>query len=148
MRSLLAKWYETKVQYEKTMDDGSIKKVRENYVVNALSFAEAEANITESMESYVGEFEVVDCIRQAKYKEVIFSDDATDDKFYKAKLQFITLDEKTEKEKMSAAFYLVQAGTFDVARKYIKELMAGTMIDYKIDTVSETNFIDVFEIHK
>lgn len=148
MRSLLAKWYETKVQYEKTMEDGSIKKVRENYVVNALTFAEAEANITESMESYVGEFEVVDCIRQAKYKEVIFSDDATDDKFYKAKLQFITLDEKTGKEKMSAAFYLFQAGTFDIARKYIKELMAGTMIDYKIDTVSETNFIDVFEIHK
>ena len=121
------------------------KKVTEQYVVDALSFSEAEANIIEEMSSYIsGEFEVVE-IDRCVYKEIFFSDDEAADKWYKAKLKFITTDEKTDKEKKSTVNYLVQAGSFEGARKNIDEVMGGTMIDYIIDTVSETSIMDVFE---
>lgn len=99
MRSRTSTWFECKIRYEKTMEDGSQKKVTEQYVVDALSFTEAEASIIEEMSSYIsGEFEVKD-IKKAAYGEIFFSDSPSADRWYKAKLQFITIDEKTEKEK-------------------------------------------------
>ena len=84
-------------------------------------------------------------IDRAPFKEIFFSDDEMADKWYKAKLQFITIDEHTEKEKRTKVTYLVQAGSFEGARKNIDEVMGGTMIDYVISSVSETNIMDVFE---
>ena len=145
MRSRTANWFICKIRYEKVMEDGLQKKVTEQYVVDALSFTEAEARIIEEMSQYIsGEFEVVE-IDRCVFKEIFFSDEETADKWYKAKLKFITIDEKTEKEKKSTVYYLVQAGSFEGARKNIDEVMGGTMINYVIDTVSETKIMDVFE---
>lgn len=145
MRSRTANWFETKVRYEKTTEEGTQKKVTEQYVVDALSFSEAEQRITEEMSAYIsGEFEITD-VRKAAYKEVFFSDEEMADKWFKAKLMFITIDEMTEKEKRSAVTYLVQAGTFDGAVKNINEVMGSTMIDYEKSNISETKIIDVFE---
>ena len=111
MRTRTSTWFETSVQYEKTMEDGLQKKVIEQYVVDAFSFTEAESAITEEMSAYIsGEFRVK-TIRQAAYGEIFFSDAAADDRWFKAKLMFITIDEKTEKEKRTANTYLVQAHT-------------------------------------
>jgi hypothetical protein len=130
------------------MEDGLQKKVTENYVVDALSFSEAEERITEEMSSYIsGEFDVAD-IKKASYGEIFFSDDEMADKWYKAKLQFITYDEKTDKEKRSSVTYLVQAGSFNGAVKNIDEAMGGTMIDYVISSVAETTLMDVYEYKK
>ena len=148
MRSRTATWFECKIRYEKVTEDGLQKKVNENYVVDALSFSEAETRITEEMSSYIsGEFEVAD-IKKAAYKEVFFTDDNIADKWYKAKLQFITLDEKTEKEKRSTVNYLVQAGSMNGAMKNIDEVMGGTMIDYVVSSVAETTLMDVYEYGK
>ena len=148
MRTRTATWFETKIQYEKTMEDGLQKKVKEQYVVDALSFTEAEKRITEEMSSYIsGAFDVAD-IKKATYKEIFFSDEATADRWYKAKVQFITIDEKTEKEKRSNVYYLVQASTLQGALKNVDEVMGGTMIDYAIAAISETNVMDVFEYQK
>ena len=145
MRSRTAIWFETKVRYEKTIDDGSQKKVTEQYTVDALSFTEAEATIIEEMSSYIsGEFEVSD-IKKATYKEVFFSEAEADDRWYKVKLQFITIDEKTEKEKRTNNYFLVQAATLPGAVKSIEEAMGKTMIDYVIAQVAETQIMDVFE---
>ena len=145
MRSRTANWFICKIRYEKTMDDGLQKKVTEQYVVDALSFTEAEARIIEQMSSYIsGEFDVVE-IDRCVFKEVFFSDEDTADKWYKAKLKFITIDEKTDKEKKTPVYYLVQAGSFEGSRKNIDEVMGGTMIDYIIDTVGEAKIMDVFE---
>ena len=145
MRSRTANWFECKIRYEKIMEDGLQKKVTEVYTVDALSFSEAEERITEEMSSYIsGEFEVAD-IKKAVYKEIFFSDEEMADKWYKTKLQFITIDEKTEKEKRSAVNYLVQAGSRHGAVKNIEEVMGGTMIDYVIASVAETSLMDVFE---
>jgi hypothetical protein len=148
MRSRLATWFECKIGYEKTMEDGLQKKVNESYVVDALSFTEAEKRIMEEMSSYIsGEFTVKD-IKIAPYKEIFFSDEEMADRWYKAKLDFITIDEKTEKEKRSGVTYLVQAGTLNSAVKNIDNVMGGTMNDYVIAAVAETKLMDVFEYTK
>lgn len=145
MRSRTANWFETKIRYEKMMDDGKQKMVTELYVADALSFTEAEASIIEEMSSYIsGEFKVTG-ISQSTYGEIFFSDIDTDDRFFKVKLQFITIDEKTEKEKRSNVIYLVQAHTLQQAIKNIEEVMSSTMIDYAIVAVQETQIMDVFE---
>ena len=148
MRSRTAEWFECKIRYEKTMDDGMQKKVTELYTVDALSFTEAEQRIMEEMSSYIsGEFEVAD-IKKAAYKEIFFSDSDEADRWYKTKLQFITIDEKTDKEKRSNVNYLVNAGTLESAVKNIKEVMDSGMIDYAIASVSETQLMDVYEYKK
>ena len=145
MRSRTANWFECKIRYEKVMEDGMQKKVTESYVVDALSFSEAEERIIEEMSSYIsGEFIVTD-IKKATYKEIFFSDVPSADRWYKAKVQFITIDEKSEKEKRSNVYYLVQAGTLMEAVKNIDAVMGGTMIDYAIASVAETQIMDVFE---
>ena len=130
------------------MEDGLQKKVTETYVVDALSFSEAEERIIEEMSSYIsGEFNVVD-IKKANYKEIFFAEQDAADKWYKAKLQFITIDEKTAKESRSNIYYFVNAGSFNGAVKNIDEVMGGTMIDYVIASMSETTTMDVFEYNK
>ena len=148
MRSRTAIWFECKVKYEKVQEDGLQKKVTEQHVVDAMSFAEAENRITEEMSKYIsGEFEVTD-VKKAPYKEVFFSDDETADRWYKAKLDFITIDEKTEKEKRSRVTYLVQAASLKKAFKGIEDVMNGTMIDYDAAAIDSTKLMDVFECSK
>ncbi len=145
MRSRTAEWFETKIRYEKTMEDGAQKKVTESYVVDALSFTEAEEEIISEMSSYIsGEFIVTD-IKKTPYKEIFFSDNPRDDKWYKVKLQFIILDEKSGKEKLSAVNYLVQSNTFQNAIKNVEEVMNTGMQDWKIASAAETTLLDVFE---
>lgn len=148
MRSKTAKWFETKVRYEKTMEDGALRQVTETNVVDAVSFGEAETRILEELGKYVnGDLEVVG-ISIPSYKEVFFDDDnVNSDRWYKAKLEFITIDEKTNKEKKSTVYYLVNAGTIKEAIKNIDSVMGNTMIDYNSLSVSETQIMDVFE-HK
>ena len=145
MRSRTTNWFETTVRYDRQSEDGGQKKVSETYVVDALSFGEAEETITQEMEPYIsGEFEVKN-ITPATYGEVFFSDNASDDRWYKAKLTFITIDEKTEKEKRTSVNYLVQASDFNGAVKNIEEVMNGSAIDYMIANISETKIMDVYE---
>lgn len=145
MRSRTANWYEVVIRYDKTQEDGMTKKVNEYYVVDALTFGEAEETITKEMSMYIsGVFEVKN-ITPASYHEIFFSDNDNDDRWFKTKLSFITIDEKTEKEKRTAVTYLVQASTLNTAMKNIEETMKGSMIDYVISNISETKFMDVFE---
>ena len=149
MRSRTATWFECKIRYEKTMEDGLQKKVNEAYVVDALSFSEAEERIIDEMSSYIsGEYEVKG-LKKAPYKEIFFEDqDPQADRYYKAKLEFITIDEKSEKEKRSRVTYLVQASDLHRAMKNVDEVMSGTMIDYEACAVDDTKIIDVFEYKK
>lgn len=147
MRNRTSEWFETKVRYDRTTEDGRNKKVTEAYTVEALSFTEAESVITKEISNYInGEFDVK-AIARAAYSEIFFSDVDTDDRYYRVKLAFITLDEKTEKEKRTIVVYLVQAASLDKARAYIKEEMNKTMNDYEVVSISETPLLDVFE-HK
>ena len=145
MRSVNKRWFETIVRYDKTMESGETKKVNETYVVDAITFGEAEENITRALDSYISGQASIKNITPAPYSEIFFSDKDTDDKYYRVKLAFITIDEKTQKEKKSKVTYLVQANSLEQARKNTEEVMNGTMIDYEFVSVTETKILDVFE---
>lgn len=145
MRTRTSDWFEVKFQYEKTQEDGMQKKITEQYTVDALSFTEAEKRIIEEMKVYVSGKTFIKSITRAPYGEIFFDDRESADKFYKAKLDFISIDEKTEKEKKSTVTYLVQASNLDEAKKNIIGVMDGTMVDYDIQSIAETKIMDVFE---
>lgn len=145
MRSKTAMWFECKIRYEKVMEDGTPKKVNEVYVIDALSFSEAEERIMEEMSSYIsGEIELVD-VKIAPYKEIFFADNNLADRWFKAKVVYITIDERTQREKRMPVMVLVNAGSINSAIKNTDEVMGGTMIDYAITAIQETKIFDVFE---
>ena len=144
MISRVSKFYEVKVQYQKMQDDGKEKNVTEQYVVEALSFTEAESRITEEMTPYTdGDFDVVS-EKIAPYNEIILSDKSDDDKWFISKVSLITIDEKTAKEKKTSQRLLVQAKTSEKAMDYTKEMLSRYMSDYSIDSVQDTPTLDVF----
>lgn len=135
-------WFECKVSYEKIMENGMQKKVTEPYLVDALSFTEAEARIIEEMKPFIsGDFTVTD-IKRARLSELFFNE--TGDRFYKIKVFFITLDEKSGAEKKTAAQMLAQACDLKEAIAVLENGMKGTLADYTIASVAETAIMDVF----
>ncbi|MDR1763973.1 MAG: DUF4494 domain-containing protein [Dysgonamonadaceae bacterium] len=135
-------WFECKVSYEKMMENGVQKRITEPYLVDALSFTEAEARIIEELKPYIsGEFLVAD-IKRAKIAEIFFNENG--DRYYNMKVMFITLDEKSGAEKRRASKMLVQASDIKEAIEVLEKGMKGTMSDYDIAAVSETMIMDVF----
>lgn len=145
MRTRNANWFETNVQYERQAEDGLFAKVRETYVVDAFTFGEAEDAITKEMASYSSGDFVIKNITPAVYSEIFFSDRESDDKWYKAKLMFITIDEEKGKEKRTAVNYLVQAGSVAGALKNIEEVFSTSVLDFTVANIAETKIMDVFE---
>ncbi|MBQ4588974.1 MAG: DUF4494 domain-containing protein [Bacteroidaceae bacterium] len=137
-------WFTCKICYEKTLENGMNKKVTEPYLVDALSFTEAEARIIEEMTPYIsGEFTVADVTR-ARYSELFYAEDASADRWYKVKLGFITLDEKSGAEKKTYTNVLVQSTDLRQAVKDLDAGMKGSMADYIIVSVAETAIMDVY----
>ena len=137
-------WFECKIQYEKIMENGINKRVTEPYLIDALSFTEAETRIIDEMTPYIsGEFTVSD-IKRARYSEIFQTADESADRWFKCKLYFITLDEKSGAEKKTASSILVQASDLRDAVHRLDEGMKGTMADYLIAAVTETPIIDIY----
>lgn len=135
-------WFETKISYEKEVEGGMMKKVAESYLVDALSFTEAEAKIITEMRPFItGEFSVV-AIKRANYSELFDKKDG--DLYYACKVEFIHIDEKSGAEKRSASNMLVRAFNIDDAKTYLREGMQGTLADYDIVSIKETKLVDVF----
>jgi len=136
-------WLECKVSYEKMLENGMQKRVTESYLVDALSFTEAEARIIEEMKPYItGEF-IVTAIKRYKMSELFFNENG--DRYYRCKLNFITLDERSGNEKKTAAYMLVQASTLEAAKSVLNDGMKGTISDYEVVSISETQIIDIFK---
>lgn len=136
-------YYQTKIKYEKTLEEGRIKKVTELYLVDALSFTEAEARIIEEMRPFIsGEF-TVSRIVPKKINEMFFNEDG--DKWYQAKVNFVTLDQEKGIEKRTAITMFAQASDNVDADKIIREGMKGCMVDYEIASITETKILDVFK---
>lgn len=137
-------WFEVKIRYEKMMDNGMNKKVTEPYLFDALSFTESEGKCIQEMTPFItGEFTVSD-IKRANYSEIFFSEEDAADRWFKCKLMFITLDEKSGAEKKTSTNVLVQAADLRDAVKKLDEGMKGTMADYQIASVAETAIMDVY----
>ena len=138
------KFFECKIKYNKVLEDGKEKLVTEKYLVSAMSFTEAEANFIKEITPYIsGEF-FIDDISRADYSELFLSEDESADKYYDAKLAFITLDEKSGKEKKTNVNMLVQAADMRDAMDRLDEGMKGSMCDYQSVKLQENSLVDVF----
>lgn len=135
-------WFECKIKYEKTAEEGKIVKVNEAYLVDALSFTEAEARINEEMKPFIsGEF-IVSNIRRARINELFTNENG--DKWYRCKVYFISLDEEKGIEKRVATTMMVQANDVKEAWDGLHEGMKGSMADYQVASIVETNIMDVY----
>lgn len=138
----MSNWFECKVRYDKTIENGAVKKVNEPYLVDALSFTEAEKRIIEEITPFIsGEFSI-SAVKRSNITEIFWNDAA--DKWYHVKVNFITLDEKTAVEKKTTSHILVAANNFREALDNFMEGMKGTMADFEVNTITETPLMDVF----
>ena len=143
---ILNNYFECKIRYEKAQDNGQNKKINETYLVNAISFGEAETRIIEEMTPFIaGEFNITD-IKKATYSELFESEEAAADTYYKIKLVFTTLDEVKGTEQKTAVNTLARATDLRDAVKTVNEGMKGTMSDYQIASVVETKIMDIFHL--
>lgn len=139
----MAQWIKTSVRFDKTMENGAIKRVTEPYLVDALSFTEAEARIIEEVTHFIsGEF-TVSAVKKSKVSEIFW--DETGDRWYQVKSAFITINEKTGAEKRSTAVFMVQASDFKNAYDNFMQGMKDTMADFEIIGITETPIMDVFK---
>ena len=140
----MASWFECKIRYDKALENGAIKKVTEPYLVDALSFTEAEARIIEEQTPFISGEVNVTAVKRTKIAEIFWDDSA--DKWYLVKVAFITIDEKTAVEKKSTSLILVAASDFKGAYDNFMEGMKGTMADFEIVSITETPLMDVYKV--
>ena len=139
----MQKWFECTIKYEKQLEDGKLAKITERYLVDALTFTEAEARIIKEMKPFIsGEFEVAN-INPQKYSELFWNESG--DKWFKTKVNFIVLDEEKGVEKKVANYMLVQANDLKESRELLVEGMKGSMADWEIESISETKILDVYK---
>lgn len=137
-------WFECKVRYDKTLENGTIKKVTEPYLVDSMSFTEAEARIIKEMSPFMsGEWSVAD-IKRANYSELFPCEEETADRWYKIKLATVIIDEKKQVEKKVTTWKLVQAANLKDAIRKLDEGMKGSLADFEVTQVAETAIVDVY----
>ena len=143
MKQISGMWFECKVRYEQTQEDGTDKTVTETYVYKAADFGDAYDKATKDMSTFIsGEFGITG-MKIAQYGDVFIQGEITEEKYYRVKVNFIVLDEKTYKEKKIAQYYLVNADSVEKARKYTDTALSKTMADFIIVSVQEAMIIDV-----
>jgi hypothetical protein len=135
-------WFECKIRYEKLDENGLPKKVTEPYLVDALSFSEAETRISKEMQPYIsGEFTVAN-IKRANISELF--EDANGDRWYRCRVNFIVVDEEKGVEKKTPSNIYVQANNVKEAWDNLQKGLQGTMSDYRVTTIAETMILDVY----
>ncbi len=136
----MATYFEVKITFDKTLENGKEKKVSELFLVDAVSFTEAEMKINAF--AVLPNFKVKS-IRQYKVAEIVSKTNLDDSRYFKCKLNFISLDEKSGNEKKTAVYMLVDAENLDKAKALLVEHMKGTMADYSIEKIEETKIMAV-----
>lgn len=135
-------WFECKVKYQKMVADGKEKMVTEPYLIDAVSFTDAESRIHKELEPYIsGEFFVTN-IKIANYSELIPNENG--DRWFKCKVAFISLDEEKGVERRSNTNMLVQANNVKEAYDNIENALKDTISDFEIPAVQESPLMDVF----
>ncbi|MFV8342702.1 DUF4494 domain-containing protein [Flavobacterium sp. XS2P39] len=135
-------WYECKVKYRKTDDTGLQKITTEPYLVDALSYTEAESRINQEMSAYISEEFKITNIKVANYAEIHPFENA--DRWFKSKVSLLAYDEESGKERKSNMYLLVQGNDVKEAFDNTTSVMKGTMGDYTIPAISESPIMDVF----
>ncbi|TVZ51403.1 DUF4494 domain-containing protein [Dokdonia sp. Hel_I_53] len=138
-------WYECKVKYRKFDEASGTQKVKtEPFLVDAISYTEAESRITEEMASYISDSEEIKItnIKVANFAEIHPFENA--DRWFKSKISLIAFDEESGKERKTNQYLLVQANDVKEAFENTESIMLDTMGEYTIPAVSESAIMDVF----
>lgn len=141
----MANWFECKAKYDKVQDNGSIKPTPEVYLVDALSFTEAEARIIEELTPFASGELTVESVKRTRIFEIFWDDSA--DKWYQVKYAIITIDEKSAVEKRTVVTAMVAANDFRGALDNFMEGMKGTLMDFEITSIAETKIMDVYKVN-
>ena len=140
----MSTWFEAKVKYMKTNAEGRAAKVTEGYLLDAVTYTEAEARVVREMESVISGEYYLTSLKKSNITEIVSSQDETDDRWYKAKVCFMDADEVSGKEKSSPIYFLVAAHNMDSALEHLKDNLASYSVDWEICSLSDTNFMDVY----
>ncbi len=136
-------WFECTVQFEKQLENGKLKKVKESYLVDSITFGEAEERIIKEAQDFIsGEFEVA-AVKKENISELFRGEE--EDPWFKIKVSFITLDEVSGSEKYSKFTMYLQCKSIDVVIDALAEKMKGSMADYIVNSITETKIVDVFD---
>lgn len=135
-------WYECKVKYRKLDDNGVQKITTEPYLVDAISYTEAEKRINEEMSMYISEEFLITNIKVANYAEIHPFENS--DRWFKTKVSLVAFDEESGKERKSSIYLLVQANDVKEAFDNTNAVMKDTMGDYTIPSIAESPIMDVF----
>ena len=141
---MTANWFEVKVKYLKTNEDGREKKITEAYLLDAMSYTEAESRTMHEMESIIsGEYQI-SSLKKSNITEIVNSEDENDDRWYKSKVLIIDAEEVSGKEKASAQYYLVAASDIRTAMDNLEKALSTYVVPYEISSITDTLFMDVF----
>ncbi len=135
-------WYECKIKYRKTDDSGVQRMATEPYLVDAISYTEAESRINEEMSAYISEEFKITNIKVANYAEIHPFENS--DRWFRSKVSLIAYDEESGKERKSNMYLLVQANDVKEAFDNTNQMMKNTMGDYTIPAIAESPIMDVF----
>ena len=141
---MTANWFEAKVKYRKVNEDGREKKVNEAYLLDAMSYTEAESRIMHEMESVISGDYYISSLKKSNITELVPSEDENDDRWYKAKVNIIDADEVSGKEKSTGQYYLVAASNINKALENLEKSLASFVVPYEIASLTDTQFMDVF----
>ena len=141
---MTANWFEAKVKYMKVNEDEREKKVNEAYLLDAMSYTEAESRIMHEMESVISGDYYISSLKKSNITELVPSEDENDDRWYKAKVNIIDADEVSGKEKSTGQYYLVAASNINKALENLEKSLASFVVPYEIASLTDTQFMDVF----
>jgi len=138
-------WYQVKVKYEKVdLESGRERKVTEAYLVDAVSFTEAESRIHAELEQMISGDFLVTNISKANYSDIVPSDNDNADIWYKCKVNYISIDEEAGKEKKISVMILVLAYDIQSALDNLEKSFEGSAADFTVVGINESPLIDVF----
>lgn len=134
-------YFEIKIKFTKTFEDGRMKPVVEKLFTSAISFAEAEHRAY----FYAGQLSLTDVELKSVRIVPLFDFIRTTpeaDIFYIATLEVLTLDENTGREKKSKKKVLVQATDRAKAEEQLNDVMGSTLLDWRLVGLTETDIVD------
>lgn len=141
---MTANWFECKIKYTKVTEEGKEKKVSEMYLLDAMSYTEAESRITGALASMIqGDFYIAG-LKKSNITELVESNDESDDKWYKAKIGIIDADQISGKEKKSNQYFLVAGANINSALANLEKSLSTYVVPFEIDAIADTAFMDVF----
>ena len=141
---MTANWFEVQIKHTKIIEDGRTKKSTDSYLLDAMSYTEAEARIMLEMESVINGDYYINPLKKSNITEVVYSEDENDDRWYKAKVAIIDADEISGKSKTSFTYYLVAASNINRALENLEKALATFIVPYEIASIADTPIVDVY----